>query len=353
MLTLKCVLDNVRLTQRSILSTESLEMNLRILKYTFDLYEKLPEDREGWGLSYGSNRKYLFTPSNLNLFRCRKALNEFKDLYLKSIDGAFSNQRDLALCQFAFCGYIISRSHFLGIDPTSNAEDLQAFNHFWRVVGHCIGVNPKFNLCSEQISETNDRILSMTPRLIGPAFMSHSNTYVKIVLDFVEIFWYLRPIISMDSILFLSNRMAGIPGYYLTQAERIKDLQTIDDHQGYLRTFNKRKLECELYSPKCYAYVRSMWQEKMIISAVVHLFKRYSQSKKYRWILNSLVWFGRFCIRQLSFMVVRLGFQCSYANFWTMRKAVLINLRGGRRYQQLHYKMDYVDKKELLNDHSN
>lgn len=47
MLTLKCVLDNVRLTQRSILSTESLEMNLRILKYTFDLYEKLPEDREG------------------------------------------------------------------------------------------------------------------------------------------------------------------------------------------------------------------------------------------------------------------------------------------------------------------
>lgn len=44
MLTLKCVLDNVRLTSRSILTTKSLQMNMRIPKYTFDLYEDLAQE---------------------------------------------------------------------------------------------------------------------------------------------------------------------------------------------------------------------------------------------------------------------------------------------------------------------
>lgn len=291
--------------------------------------------------------------SNLSV---KRRLDQFRALFLNAIDSDFSTQRDLVLCQFAFCGYIISRPQLLGIDPNSNHENLEAFGHFWRVVGHCIGLDPRFNLSSAELRETNSRILSMTPQLIGPAFMSHSNTYVKIVLDFVDIFWYFRPIISMDSVLFLSNRLAGIPGHYLTQTERQYDLQAIDGHQEYLRTFNKRKLQCELYSPKCYAYSVSMsWKDKLIISGVVHSFEKYSTCRVYRWVWNTLIWFGRFCIRQLSFMVVRLGFQNSYDSFWTMRKAALINIRGGGggrgcRYYQKWKRPFNMDEKDMLNE---
>lgn len=195
----------------------------------------------------------------------------------------------------------------------------------------------------------------MTPLLIGPAFLAHSNTYVKIILDFVDKFWYFHPILSMDSILFLSNRLAGIPGYYLSDEERQKDLVSIDAHQGhgYLSSFYRRKLECEIYSPKCCTFVKKLsWRDRWIITAVVHVFSRYSTSAIYKFCLNSLIWLGMFCKRQLSFLVVCLGFQSSYANIWTIRKAVMMmNLRdnsGGRR-RRTGRSPGSVDKKDKLN----
>lgn len=174
--------------------------------------------------------------------------------------------------------------------------------------------------------------------------MNHSNAYVKVVLDFVEVFWYFNPLISMDSILFFSHRLTGIPGYYLTAKEREEDLRLIDQHQSYLRSFNKRKLECEIYSPKCATFVRQLgWKDKLIISVIFHVISRYASSFVYQWLLNSLVWFGRFCKRQLSFMVVCLGFNCSYSSFWTMRRRLLI--KGGK----MGCKFNYYKGKEQLN----
>lgn len=228
----------------------------------------------------------------------------------------------------------------------TNKENLAAFNHFWRVVGHCLGIDERFNLCAEDVHETIDRVLEMTPRLIGPAFTTHSNTYVKTVLDFVEIFWYFTPFISIDSFLFLSNRLAGIPGYYLSEEERQKDLFSIDGHQGYLHTFNRQRLECEFYSPKCFTFVRKLsWKDRAIIVAVVHLFEMYCRSAVYKWVLNSFIGFGCFCKRKLSFLVVCLGFD-SHGHYWEMRRNVLINLKeGGRR--MYGYEKRVVNKDQL------
>lgn len=230
-----------------------------------------------------------------------------------------------------------------------NKKNLAAFNHFWRVIGHCLGIEERFNLCAEDVSETVDRVLEMTPRLIGPAFTTHSNTYVKIVSEFVEIFWYFTPFISIDLCLFLSNRLAGIPGFYLSDEERQKDLLAIDGHKGYLLTLNRQRLECEFYSPKCFTFVRKLsWKDRAIILAVVHLFEMYSSSVVYKWVLNRLIGFGCFCKRKLSFLVVCLGFD-SHGSYWEMRRNVLINLRkGGRR---LYRYEDGVVKKAQLNCH--
>lgn len=170
----------------------------------------------------------------------------------------------------------------------------------------------------------------MTPRLLGPAFVQHSATYEKIVLDFVDLVWYFNPLISAKSLLFLSNRLAGIFGYYMTEEERRFDLADLEMHRKYMRpaVFYRQLDNSSLYSPKCFTYVHSIpWNDKLVIAAVINLQKRYLTSKFVRWLLNCLIWFGLFCIRQLSFMVVNLGFKNTYVAE-AMRRAVLKKLCG-------------------------
>lgn len=239
------------------------------------------------------------------------------------------------MCQFAFCGYILGRPELLGIDPQVQQADLEAFNYFWDVVGHCMGLQSRFNLCAGQVGVTRTRVLSMTSKWIGPAFIANSNDYVKIVLDFVDIFWYFRPVISLNSILFLSNRLAGIPGHYLSDEERTVDVADLDEHKEYLPGFNRLKLQCELYTPKCNAYSNLSRMDKLVIDGVVHLFKMYATKRGYRWALNSLIRFGRFCKERLSFMVVGLGLVSMDANYWTIRRMFLQNLRHGEQDNDL------------------
>lgn len=171
----------------------------------------------------------------------------------------------------------------------------------------------------------------MTSRLIGPAFIQHSNTHERIILDFVDIFWYYNPLITANSIRFLSNRLAGVPGHYLTEEERRQDLQTIDEHRPYLGSyFNKLKAHCELYSPRSFAFGRLIpLLDKTVIIFVVFVHEKYLKSKYWRWLCNRLIWIGRFCIRQLSFMAIGLGFkEYSYVNFWIKRRTLQMKLRS-------------------------
>lgn len=165
----------------------------------------------------------------------------------------------------------------------------------------------------------------MTPRFIGPAFIKQHTNYKKIVTDFVDIFWYFSPFISMDSICFLSNRLAGIPGHYMTEEERQNERVDYEQHRGYIKYFNREKTLNEMYGPKCYIYTMMMgWRHKLITGIVVHIFDKYLASKISKRFWNSIIWFGQFCVRQLKFVVDQsLGFKSSYVSFWTRRNAMM------------------------------
>lgn len=47
-------------------------------------------------------------------------------------------QRDMALTQFGFMGYVLINPQLLGL--RNNAEEDRAFVHLWRVIGHMIGI---------------------------------------------------------------------------------------------------------------------------------------------------------------------------------------------------------------------
>ena len=51
-------------------------------------------------------------------------------------------QAQMAVGQFGFMGYIVSRSEEVGIYNSSD-EDMEAFVHVWRVIGYIMGMEDR------------------------------------------------------------------------------------------------------------------------------------------------------------------------------------------------------------------
>lgn len=49
------------------------------------------------------------------------------------------SQRDMAITQFGFMGFPLLARKKLGLHGSD--EDLEGFIHFWRVIGHLLGIS--------------------------------------------------------------------------------------------------------------------------------------------------------------------------------------------------------------------
>lgn len=62
------------------------------------------------------------------------------------------SQFDMALTQFAFVGLIIMYPKHVGL--YCSRYDLECLVHFWRGIGYMLGVEDRYNLCSEGLDKT-------------------------------------------------------------------------------------------------------------------------------------------------------------------------------------------------------
>ena len=56
----------------------------------------------------------------------------------------YITQRDMALTQFGFIGFAILKPQELGI--IGSEKDVEGFIHFWRVIGHLMGIQDKYDI---------------------------------------------------------------------------------------------------------------------------------------------------------------------------------------------------------------
>lgn len=87
---------------------------------------------------------------NFFSFHCRswRSLLEVRTRHVKASLSAklkgqgIVSQRDLALTQFGFIGFSMLKADKFGIRENYDG-DWEAYNHFWRVIGHCIGLEDR------------------------------------------------------------------------------------------------------------------------------------------------------------------------------------------------------------------
>lgn len=101
----------------------------------------------------------------------------------------------------------------LGIQATD--EDLEAFIHFWRVIGYMIGVDDKYNLCTDSWSSTKPRLEAMLTYVFQPSLdiSSASEKFTEMSRALITGLWCFNPFLSFDAHLFFMKMVAGCRDY--------------------------------------------------------------------------------------------------------------------------------------------
>lgn len=171
------------------------------------------------------------------------------------------SQKDMVLTQLAFMGLPVFRYKYLGVQ--GNYEQFDAFCHLWRVLGHLLGIEDRFNLCAETLEGTISRIEAVTSEILLPALSSAGDDFDKFSRSAFQAISYFNPEVHYESMLYFTKRLVGVPNYYYFQNEV--------DPKKFNNQENLRKMSI---------YVRS----RLLLTIFMHQFL--TKYVVIRWTLN-------------------------------------------------------------------
>lgn len=125
--------------------------------------------------------------------------------------GMIISQRDMVIVQYSFVGYVALSPRMLGIQY--NADDMEAFVHFWRVLGYMLGIEDRYNLCTADISTSSHRMQQVRDEVVIPALISVGEDFQRMARYMLDGMWYYNVLLNPDAIMYLTYRMTGVPGY--------------------------------------------------------------------------------------------------------------------------------------------
>ncbi|XP_065085692.1 uncharacterized protein LOC135707738 [Ochlerotatus camptorhynchus] len=125
--------------------------------------------------------------------------------------GIIISQRDMAVTQFAFLGYVILAPTMVGAQNIT--EDLDALCHFWRVFGYLLGMEDQFNLCAESSEETHVRMDQLLQKFIKPAFAKRTEKFEEACRLLLGGLWCFNLLLDYDALMYCAGRVADSPGF--------------------------------------------------------------------------------------------------------------------------------------------
>ncbi|CAG4933291.1 unnamed protein product [Colias eurytheme] len=145
------------------------------------------------------------------------------------------SQRDLALTQFGFIGISMLKPDKFGIRQME-AGDWEAYNHFWRTIGHLIGLEDKYNICRPTFEETRQVCQILLERVFTPCLENVPEYFEHMARAMLDGMWCVNPSIDVDGLMYWTKYMADVPGYVYNESDRYT-------FQNRLRTLLKGKPE--------------------------------------------------------------------------------------------------------------
>lgn len=250
-------------------------------------------------------------------FRCVQSLLDVRQKHERSSKMAHKrslgviNQRDMAITQFGFMGFILLRHQRLGMN--CKQEDLDAIVHMWRVLGYMLGIEDQYNLCTESYDGTVKRVKEVFNHIVTPVMYKPPEASFDEMADaMLSGLWSYVPFITTPSFLFLAKMMSGVPGYVYSDDDRTEQLIYLKSHGTYIDKAGQ--LEKELREqPKSAAYADLHWWDRFVINFVVYVCHLCYVSVLWRMFFKWQIHTARFLITYFPFLAFhRFGIRDSY-----------------------------------------
>lgn len=195
-------------------------------------------------------------------------------------NAGFISQKDMALTQFGFMGYIVLRPHRLGIQVCR--EDLEAFVHFWRVMGYMFGIKDQYNLCTDSLETTRQRLEVVSNDVYRPLLEQSGDDFFSMSKALIEGLWCFNPMLDTDASIYFVKWLTDCKNYVYFES----DPRAID------HDLNDCRKILESYS----WFTR--WKILMQITAHTYLVNFFI----FRWYFNLQVWMAKHIIYWFPFL---------------------------------------------------
>lgn len=206
----------------------------------------------------------------------------------------------MALTQFGFMGFIISCPEKLGIQLSH--EDLEAFVHFWRVIGHMVGIKEHFNLCTDSYKTTKKRVDTVRDKIFRPLIENTNETFYKMATAMIDGLWCYNPFLDTDAFLYFTKWMCNCKNYvYYRSDPRVLDT----DAKPCIET-----LESLGYYSRLILYLQLTAHTYWLNFAAM------------RWYLNFQLWTSKYILYYFPFLAFyKFGINKSYVRIFKKDKS--------------------------------
>lgn len=206
-------------------------------------------------------------------------------------NSGFISQRDMALTQFGFLGYIVIKPDKLGIQVSN--KDLEAFVHFWRVIGHMIGIQDKYNICTDSYRTTKLRLELVLDEIYRPYLEDTSIDFMVMAKALIEGLWCLNPMLDCNAFVYFTKWMSNCKNHLYYESDlRAADVD-LDESRKIIQSYN--------------------WYTRWIIFVQITSHTYLANFFVFRWYFNNQVWLNNHIIYWFPFLAFyKFGIKKSY-----------------------------------------
>ncbi|XP_046605772.1 uncharacterized protein LOC124298157 isoform X1 [Neodiprion virginianus] len=117
-------------------------------------------------------------------------------------------QRDMAYTQFGFLGYVLIEPEYLGL--TNTPEEREGINHFWRVLGHMLGISDRLNICRKTEAETTQLCRRLQTEVFAKYFKELPPNFLHMAEVMVDGLWVIDTTLNTDTVFAVAYRLNGL-----------------------------------------------------------------------------------------------------------------------------------------------
>ncbi|EDV35322.1 uncharacterized protein Dana_GF11813 [Drosophila ananassae] len=203
-------------------------------------------------------------------------------------------QKDLALTQFGFIGFITMGAHRIQL---YDRDFLEATTHMWRVLGFLLGIKNEYNICGRNWEESKLRLDIVMRKVYEPALEKTGEDFRRMTEALIHGLWHVNTMLSVDAQIFFTKRLACVKGY---------EYYSFDHENGVKRDPNQR-----MY------YYDMGWWDRFIVTYGLFFVTYLHKYAIVRWYLNFRVWLVDVFTYYLPYIAIwKFGIHSAYVRIF-------------------------------------